>query len=836
MGEVYEVQDRFLQGVHVALKMILPQISGDVGSLRRFEQEVLVARKLVHPHLCPIYDIGRCDTPAPPFAFFTMKLLEGETLSARLKREPELSRAEKEIIFRQMVAGLAAIHAQGVIHRDIKPNNVMLSGRESELCLSIMDFGLARVQQPDVTLSTLGIGGTPGYLAPELYHQAAASEASDIYALGVLLHQVFTGEHPAWHSTGGGTGGKDVLDRADAAPEAIAAVREFLADDPERRRRAFAQVREGRTAVGSGVTALRPEQERLRWLSRRSFVAGSAAAACAAGGLAVWKRGWVWERMEDVLHPLPAKRFVALLGWPPATDAALQATIAGVVDTIGNELARAEAFDRNLFISPPPNGEQVTTLAQLTEVRESLGANLVLSASAWAQRDVIRVELRVLDANGRTLRERAINAARSAALTLPGEAVQVAARLLDITSYRADTGRSKVGTNNPAAYAAFQAGEGLKAQENDTGLDEAVKKYKEAIELDPQFAVAQTRLAWAYLRSYALHSNAGELSLAEANARAAIRTNPDLVDAHVALGSVYQQRGDSDRAALEYKKALALDPADSHTLIYQSRLLAANGKWPQAESKLQQVISMRPNYWLAYNDLGMLYNQQGKYEEALKEFRAASVAAPKNALALANVGGVCLALGKWQEAMESFNKSYQLKADDEAAIGLAVANRVLGNVAAAVGFAEDAVKLNPAWSSDWVELGDCYARLPNGQRQAAAAFARARNVQAEKVKNEPKNGPEWMSMALCDAKTNDARAADAAMERAGTLGGDDVDSELTRIRILFLLRRNEEGLTTIADVLKRGGTVYQLQAMPELEKMRADAPYRAIIGETGPGT
>ena len=114
MGEVYEVEDRYLQGARVALKMILPRIASDEGSSRRFEQEVLLARKVIHPNLCPIYDIARSDDPPPPFLFLTMKLLTGETLSSRLRRPEPITRQEATAIFRQMVAGLAAGAGGGI--------------------------------------------------------------------------------------------------------------------------------------------------------------------------------------------------------------------------------------------------------------------------------------------------------------------------------------------------------------------------------------------------------------------------------------------------------------------------------------------------------------------------------------------------------------------------------------------------------------------------------------------------------------------------------------------------------------------------------------------------
>ena len=111
MGEVYEVQDRFLQGVHVALKTILPQIADDPALRQRFEQEVLLAREVSHPNLCPIYDIFHCDQPAD-FLFLTMKLLAGETLASRLRRTASLPIAEGFAIFKQMAAGWEQVRLQ----------------------------------------------------------------------------------------------------------------------------------------------------------------------------------------------------------------------------------------------------------------------------------------------------------------------------------------------------------------------------------------------------------------------------------------------------------------------------------------------------------------------------------------------------------------------------------------------------------------------------------------------------------------------------------------------------------------------------------------------------
>ena len=135
MGEVYEAKDQFLQDSGVALKIIRPEIAADATTSTRFEQEVLLARKVVHANLCPIYEIFRCDQPAPPFLFLTMRLLQGETLYARFEQSKKMETGEAVDICKQLLAGVAALHAGGVIHRDLKPNNVMLeTGGSGSAC------------------------------------------------------------------------------------------------------------------------------------------------------------------------------------------------------------------------------------------------------------------------------------------------------------------------------------------------------------------------------------------------------------------------------------------------------------------------------------------------------------------------------------------------------------------------------------------------------------------------------------------------------------------------------------------------------------------------------
>ena len=239
MGEVYEAADCLLQGAKVAVKTILPQIAHDPDLLQRFESEVLLARRVNHSNLCPIYDIFHCHQPPPSFLFLTMKLLTGETLAARLRRTASISTREGFAILKQMAAGLAAIHAAGIVHGDIKPNNIMLDGADLDVRLCITDFGLARAYTGETSLAGNVLGGTPDYMAPEVHRGLEPSQASDLFAFGVVLHQVFTGERPLQTPDKSSVVVSPRLNTSGIPSFCVKLITECLDRDPQRRSQAF---------------------------------------------------------------------------------------------------------------------------------------------------------------------------------------------------------------------------------------------------------------------------------------------------------------------------------------------------------------------------------------------------------------------------------------------------------------------------------------------------------------------------------------------------------------------------------------------------------------------
>src|SRR5579863_10200077 len=205
MGEVYEARDRELGPV--ALKTIRRDLIGDRAALRRFKQEVQLARKVTSPYVCRIHELFTFpdDGQHRAAAFLTMELLEGTTLAKRIELGP-LPWSEAEPISVELCQGLEALHAVGLVHRDFKPGNAMLAKRGSVTQAVVMDFGLAL--RPEESLhggqkltETSSIVGTPGYMAPEQFEGGKVSPATDIYALGLVLYEMATGKRPFEAST-----------------------------------------------------------------------------------------------------------------------------------------------------------------------------------------------------------------------------------------------------------------------------------------------------------------------------------------------------------------------------------------------------------------------------------------------------------------------------------------------------------------------------------------------------------------------------------------------------------------------------------------------------------
>jgi eukaryotic-like serine/threonine-protein kinase len=210
MGTVWEAEDELLQR-RVAVKILSDGLAGNEQALGRFEREAKAAARLSGPHIAAVYDFGRdrADTP-----YIVMELVEGETLAARLQREGPLSAPEAARIAADVADALEEAHREGIVHRDVKPGNIMLT-REGEV--RVMDFGIAAAAWAESNTTTGAVFGTASYLSPEQAAGERATPSSDVYALGAVLYEMLAGTPPFVRETPVAT----AIAHAHDEPEAI---------------------------------------------------------------------------------------------------------------------------------------------------------------------------------------------------------------------------------------------------------------------------------------------------------------------------------------------------------------------------------------------------------------------------------------------------------------------------------------------------------------------------------------------------------------------------------------------------------------------------------------
>jgi tetratricopeptide (TPR) repeat protein len=323
-----------------------------------------------------------------------------------------------------------------------------------------------------------------------------------------------------------------------------------------------------------------------------------------------------------------------------------------------------------------------------------------------------------------------------------------------------------------------------------------------------------------------VHHDSAGIDLARGNAEAALRLEPDLIEGHLALGSVFEVTGDETSALREIAEALSIDPSNPRTLFHQGQVYARLNRWPEAENVFRRVSQERPNYWSPYNELGMTLYLQGKYSAALETFRSASLAAPKNVMALNNVASLYQLLGNFPQAEDALNRSLALEPNGWALATMADVLRSEGKYTEALAFALKGVDLEPTEPDNWLKLGDCYLVLRGHTRESKAAYLRAAQLQLAQLQTDPTNGPGWMRLALYRAKSGSLDGVPLLMKKAELFHVGDIDSQLTKARILELLGDREAALRTIAACIKQGATYSQTQSIPDLESLRGDSRYR----------
>ena len=482
MGEVYEARDLRLH-VTVAVKTIRQRDGSDVGLLDRLRREVQLARAVTHPYVCRLFDFHEGEGPTGPIAFITMEFLDGDTLADRLRSGPVAPR-EALPLLEQMAEGLAAIHAKDLVHRDFKPSNVMLVQDRSGLRAVITDFGIARPARTEIDTDWGGtavgaVVGSPLYMAPEQRAGDTVTARTDIYALGLVAHEMLTGGLPD-------RGRMGRLPRGWNRP-----LRRALDADPARRYEAPLE--------------LIPDVLRQK---RRLLSAGTAALVLAlpvAAALLAYR-----------FHPTTAEvyvdpRSIAILplinlGGGTTDDAYFSA---GLTEDILIQLAKVPG----LRVRSPMSAEGYQRGNKtLQQVGAELGVANILGGSVRRVGNRMRITAELIDARSGQHRWAELYdlEPRDVLDVQRDVAAKVATALALKLTARADGRLERGTTTNAAAYDHYLRGVSkaeawAAAVRSEGGADagtnlEAIAEFRNAVTLDPRYGLAHAWLATVYTR------------------------------------------------------------------------------------------------------------------------------------------------------------------------------------------------------------------------------------------------------------------------------------------------------------------------------------------------
>jgi eukaryotic-like serine/threonine-protein kinase len=656
MSRVFVAEDLKLKR-HVVIKVLSPGMV-PAASEWRFQREIEVAAQLQHPHIVPLHAADS----AGGTSYYTMPFVAGETLRERLAREGPLPVEDATRIWRDILDALGHAHAHGIVHRDIKPGNILLSGRNA----LVTDFGIARAIETaagDAWATSSGLAiGTPAYMAPEQANgDGDADQRVDIYAAGLVMYEMLAGSSPFSAHTPRDllraqlTREPPPLARPDAPETLLQLVTQCLAKDPAARPQHAADVlAQLDGATGTGITPAATRAAARVPGIRRFAPYAIAGLALVVMALALG----LWRSFSGTVDEPGSLSGLAVL---PLTSPGSDPGDAALADGMTQELISSLGKIPNLRVIASTS---VTALQgsglSVRQIADRLRVSHVIEVSLQKSGPRLRMHLRLVDARDESTQWSETYNREFAEVFVVQEEIaravagELASRLNGGTLPRTNPRRHTPGI---AAYELYLRATDNTLLRSNGGLNRGIEYLEQAIAIDSTYAAAYAWLGHLYGRKW--HAARSEdrarwFALAQQAAHKAVALDDADAVVMALLGWHLIAAKDFDGSEAAFRRALALDPGAPRAHEGLARVYMMTGRWAEQLVEARRGTETDPFSYSAVRELGLALATNGRCEEALPQLRSLKALSPPAAVA-AVVSGQCYASRQqWPEAIAEF--------------------------------------------------------------------------------------------------------------------------------------------------------------------------------------
>lgn len=842
MGRVYKAFDKDLERA-VAIKVVRPGMMAEADALKRFKQELLLASKVSHKNILRIHDLGEVGD----IKFISMAYVEGSDLNKIIQQNPKMP-FERILSFAEQLAdALAAAHAEGVIHRDLKPQNILVAADDH---LYVSDFGLAKSFEEDaVGMTRTGVFlGTPLYMSPEQVEGKPADQRSDLYSYGLILYEMVTGAVPF----SGDSTFKVMYDRLKTKPKSprlqnpeIPAwfdrvIMRCLEKQPETRyqnaNEILADLRSSRAPSAThSIQITLPRFSDRSWAWWAGWAGGAVALLALLFAIPsvrhlILPRGGGEQAGSQVagVPSLAAGKFLAVLPFKVLGD---QQTLGYVAEGL-NEALSAKLFQlKDLRMASDTNLPNISDKDPIEKIARRLGVNLIVDGLIQGDADKMSIIVNLHDiADGKKLWSQQFSGVPKDVLSIEDQISTQLVSALQIKPTDEEMARaSERPTDNIDAYDLYLRGrQALKGPDRSKAAKSALDYFQQAIQKDAGFALAYTGVADASLVMYSENKDSFWAQKATDAAQRAEQLKDNLPEVHFALGGVYRETGKTAQAIAELDRGLKLAPNSDAGYLRLGTVYAQAGQHEEAIATLKRGIEVNPYYWALHNELGHAYFSIGENEKALDEFKKVTELEPDNVTGWNNVASLYERMGRYQESIPAFQKSIELSPTWLAYCNLGNVYTVLRQYPDAIDALQKSVALGPNQEACVGNLADAY-RYSGQTDKAKETYEKAIALAFQELQVNPQNTDDMGDLALYFVKKGEPDRGMEFIQRARGIDKRNVELIFTQATVEALANKPADAMSTLRDALGKGYPAKDVLSNPDFAALQNRPDFQALI-------